>query len=154
MDGLEQIYAPHFEYHACAWLQTRLSESFLELNGATQEDLQLYFKNAPFIERVWSQLSTSLRANMLATDFGVSVSRSGWQAEVDRVMEQCRKYSSLTPAEQTKLLDKKFTDVRSKPPQFPHNLHVHRNLNQPATSVIASMSPNNWPGWKQVLSSM
>lgn len=156
-ETLDELYRREFKYHFCGWLQSAICVSFAKKHGASVDDMKcLWPEEEPFLERCWSRFSSAFKQSMLKTDFGVCrdiQERADWLNTIDRTMDQLAKYSSLTPEQQSEHLDGVFKDplVRSKPPQFPLNLHVHRNQGRSATGVILSMSPNHWTNWARFM---
>lgn len=147
---MQDAHKEQFVYHFCGWLQVQVSPWFFEERGATQTDLQLLLEQRA-LEMIWHELSVSLRTKLsqipCIIDFPeVRKDEAAWLSQIGRAMAELRGYALYSPAAQTVLLDVYFPGVASSK-TFPYNMHVARNLRNPKTRVIASMSPENWKLW-------
>jgi hypothetical protein len=153
---LESYYEPQFNLHFFNWLQNDVCQELFQLNGATKEDLALLDKTRD-LEQIWSLLSVPLKKNLSQKDYkyGQIIQSKSivWLQELDVVSSQLKVFSTLTLKEKNVLMNKYFPEVASSD-QYPNNLHVQRNLNQAATSIIGSMSSNNWSRWQRLLQTL
>jgi hypothetical protein len=125
---------------------------------ANDDELKL-FETTPNLALIWSKLSSDLRDRLCQRDFHLDALRETqqslkWRTTIDQVMEKLRIYELLDVKEKTRLMDLKFPEVSSIPGQWEHNLHVYRNVNKSACTMIGSMSCNNWSRWVKLLNEL
>jgi len=160
-DGLQylvsKMYSVHAEYHFANAIQINLCDGLLNQHDASEEDHK-WFIRVQRIELLWPHLSTSFKTAICAATIGQHFETQdndpeGWYESVSRAMFSLYLYSSLRHEAKNRMLDRFFPEnnLRSKPPTFPDNLHLHRTQHLSASMVIGSMSPNNWSAWIALL---